>query len=775
MVRIHPAPRILNTASVLLLLLIPIQIAWAGGGYTSAGSRAMADSNAAGDLLLAGDTKILVRRGPLEKAFSIAKESAAEPSVVTGGLLKRNLLEEEASTIETKAVVCVENKLVVLSIQHDGTSHSEVTSLKKSLSLNGSRDLRCAVNKKTGEWLALNIRDGRALSNQGSSFTLPRISAAWSHVLHSQHGFLVLGERGNAVIVSELSESGRLPNVKIIKSPWPDLQNRDSLAIAGQSILRAGEDQVSLVTLIHDAADGMPSWSEFQKISLNPCSENGGCGVWMAENDQRWIVAGAWGTFVGRGKNFSRIKAPLLISDATTPGVALVPSSGKYVLVGDIDSDIGLLPQEVSLERFTWTEKRESDSASRERNQRRFIVWLKTQYSGAQKLAGESRALEHLFSYQPHTVHSARSADVVIHSGPMPSRWPSHWAAVEPEISFDALTLSNEWTPLTGDSAQQLPKPQPPWWVVQMGFAQSLSLIQQKNIQPSQIRVGVIDSGVDLSHPALKDVFDVNADEIPDNGVDDDKNGLIDDVVGYDFVTESAAPLDSFGHGTHVAGLLHNAWSGEGTLGGAFNAKLRIFRALDSSGKSNSIDLSRALAAAIKSKVDLVNCSWGGGPETQVLRDAFAAAAQAGVIVFSSAGNDGININDAPPVPKRFTGVISVGASNPSKARARFSNWGSQTVLLFAPGTEITSTLPSGQLGEKSGTSMASPIAASVSTLTLGLIRAMRPEWSKEQQKSALIELLCEGSDRNQLAGTSSRCGLLNAHRTLTNFFKGEP
>lgn len=308
-----------------------------------------------------------------------------------------------------------------------------------------------------------------------------------------------------------------------------------------------------------------------------------------------------------------------------------------------------------------------------------------------------------------------------------------------------------------------------------MQFAEALSLIREKNMTPQTIRVGVVDSGVDLNHPALKDVFDSNPNEIPDNGVDDDKNGLIDDVMGYDFVTETSVPQDTFGHGTHVAGLLNNAWSQEGRLGGAYNAKLRILRALDGSGKSNSIDLSRALAAAIKSNVDLVNCSWGGGPETQVLRDAFTAAENAGVIIFSSAGNDGINVNDSPPVPKRFAGVISVGASNQAGARARFSNWGSQTIALFAPGTEITSTLPDGQLGEKSGTSMASPIAASVGMLTLGLIREAHPTWSKDQQKKRMIEVLCEGSNRNQLAGTASRCGLLNAQEAINSYFKGVP
>lgn len=760
---------------LLWVTLLPSN-AHAKGGYTSPGSRAFADSNLAGDFILAGDEKILMKRGSFENGLFLRKEFPGEPSIATGSLLPRLAQSvPNGSSLPTRAIVCVETKIHILSLDESGLSKKESTSLKDLLQLKKPRELRCAVNPTTGEWLALNTSSGKVLLSNGNSLALKKNSSTWTHVIHVDGSFIAFGENGLAERI--IQDRDVAPYTLAIKAPWPDLQNRDTLSTRGSIILRTGESQTSLVTLL--PSKEIFQWSNARRIAVNPCSQNGGCGSWLGE-DEQWIVAGSWGTYVGRGVSFSRIKTPLLATDSTSPGAALVASTNQFILIGDIDADVGTLPPEAQLPRFLFAEKHlknneflGNNSESRGKSSQRYTVWLKGKRVASEGNSHPAFKEEILFTYSPHSGAYQQFGDVIVFVGALPERLPSDWAAVEEEIEFNALALANEWTPSLSDS--NLPTFKAPWWTSSSGLKRAISHLNAKKNQLKPILVAVVDSGIDSSHPAFKGVLHHNEDEILGNGVDDDANGLVDDDIGYDFVTEQPEPIDLFGHGTHVAGLINNAWSHTGELGGAFNTKLRIFRALDGSGKSNSIDLSRAIAAAIRSKADIMNCSWGGGPETQALRDAFAAANATGMMIFSSAGNDGLQVDDNPPVPKRFPGVIVVGASTAGNERARFSNWGSKSVFAFAPGSDITSTLPGARMGEKSGTSMASPIAASAGALLLGAIRESTPEWSREQQKKRAEELLCAGSQKNKLAGKSSTCGMISAYHSLEKFFEGHP
>lgn len=748
---------------VLTALLWTTPAAPAAGGYTTPGSRALADSNSHGDYILAGDTKILIRRGSFESALKLTKEFPVEPSVVTGALLERRAVTgRNAGTEITQAIVCAERKVHFLTLDSEGKFTEKIVSLAESLVLKKPRDLRCAAHPRTGQWLAVNLATGAALLDGAMRFQLPQNSGRWTHTVTVADSFFVFGENGLAAQIVQSEFPDAEPFVRQVKAPFSDLQNRDTLFARDSQIIRTGEQQTALIEMRPGSA--FPEWERGVRIPLNACAENGGCGAWLG-SDQRWIVAGSYGTFVGRGQNFSRISAPLLGSDATTMGVALVAPTNQFILVGDIDSDVRALPAEAALTRFILAEKYAARAESYGRSAPRHLVWLKNNSVDFNSNARTDLKAKSLFSYRTHSAPSGSQGDVVLYEGRLPETWPKNWLAAEPEVEFEAITLANEWTPSA--RSLKLPTPQSTWWVSASGIELALNEISAKKVPLRETIVGVVDSGIDASHPLLEPVLHKNLLEIPGNNIDDDGNGLVDDVVGYDFVDEDELPTDEFGHGTHVAGLIANAWPQSGSLGGAPNAKLRIFRALDSSGKSNSIDLARAVAAAIRSRVDILNCSWGGGPETQALRDAFAAANAAEILIFSSAGNDGLNINSAPPMPKRFPGVLSVGASTTSGGRARFSNWGEKTVFAFAPGSDITSTLPGSQLGEKSGTSMASPIAASIGALLVGAIRERHPEWSREQQNAETVRLLCSSALQNKPTQGASKCGSLQAHRAL--------
>jgi hypothetical protein len=675
-----------------------------------------------------------------------------------------------SNAAQAKAIVCSETKLHTLSVEPDGKTVQASTSLKTLLKLNKPRELRCAVNRNSGQWIAVNLSTGLAALGPLVTFQLPTNSESWTHVLAVADSFFVLGENGAALQITISNAPTGTPEVRRVKSPFADLENRDTLFARGAQIIRTGEQQTAIASLL--PGGDYPLWTAPLKIAISPCSDAGGCGAWMGE-DYRWIVAGSWGTFVGRGQNYSRIVSPLLASDATSLGVALIARKNQYVLVGDIDADVRQLPDEANLQRFMFSERSARFAESNGRRTTRHLVWLRGGVSNNGINEASAARQKALFSYRSHAENSGSQGDVILHEGRLPKVWPRHWVAAEPEVEFEPLTLASEWTPAAQSSS--LPKPKSSWWVNASGLPAALKEVQTKELRLQKSVVGIVDSGVDTTHPLLQSVLERNLQEIPDNGIDDDGNGLVDDLFGYDFVDEDGIPEDEFGHGTHVAGLVGNAWSPKGTLGGAPNARLRIFKALDRSGKSNSIDLARAISAAIRAGVDVLNCSWGGGPETQALRDAFAAARTAGILIFSSAGNDGLNTDAAPPVPKRFPGVLSIGATTPNNSRARFSNWGEKAVFVFAPGADISSTLPGSQLGEKSGTSMAAPIAASVGALLLGAIRELHPEWLREHQNAETERFLCAGALANKPSASASKCGIVQAHRALNILLGGAP
>jgi subtilisin family serine protease len=739
------------------------------GSMTSPASRALADSNTAGDILTAGDNKVLVMQGSALAARVFSKRFASEPSIVSGGMLNRN--RSQSST--TVARVCSQTQTIAISLSQDGRVSFDERDLEQDLALKGPRELRCAVDPQSGRWIAVNLTSGKGLLFSAatdakkfiSRFTLPKISANWSHVIALADVFVALSTNGQATMIS--FEGSHQP----IRAPWSELDPHDTLAARQSVVLRTGRGQTSFIRFQKESPT---LWMNETKLNIAPCSEVGGCGAWISE-DQQWIVSGIWGTYIGRESDVFRLKVPSVFSESTTPGVALIPALQKFILIGDIDSELASLPSRLKAPSNSDSSAGIS-SESQRRRPHRFAVWLKGTVSDLEaQFPSSDLKPRPLMSYKPSTSKDAPVGEIIIIEGRIPERLPSHWAAVEPEIEFDPLVVANEWIPSRSMGLAKVVDSQTPaWWPEAIGFKQALAELREAAVQPKQIQVAVIDSGVDLAHPALKNVFFRNEKEIPNNGIDDDQNGLIDDDVGYNFVDENSSPDDAFGHGTHVAGLLNNMWSQQGTLGGAFNARLRILKALDAKGRSNSIDLARAIAAAIQGQADIMNCSWGGGPETQILRDAFAAARENNILIFSSAGNDGLNSDQFPQIPKKFPGVSVIGAATAAKKRARFSNWGKSSVTLFAPGADIYSTLPKGQFGEKSGTSMASPIAASIASLVLGTVRSLQPDWSPSQQAREVLEILCESADKDLLAAPHSKCGFLNgASSVRTTLGKG--
>jgi len=254
-------------------------------------------------------------------------------------------------------------------------------------------------------------------------------------------------------------------------------------------------------------------------------------------------------------------------------------------------------------------------------------------------------------------------------------------------------------------------------------------------VQSDSVIVGVIDSGVDYTHQDLAANMWHNPGEIPNNGIDDDANGYIDDIYGYDFYANDNNPMDENGHGTHVSGIIAAAENGIGVVGvNPTGAKIMALRFLGPDGSGYTSGAVLALQYAINNGAQVTNNSWGGGGYSQALRDMIAQAMAANQIFVAAAGNDNVNIDVSPTYPASYNldNIIVVGSSDATDAKSSFSNYGTGTVDILAPGTDIASLFPGNEYVFASGTSMASPYVTGAVSLLLGKNSTTPYEFIKE-------------------------------------------
>ncbi len=252
------------------------------------------------------------------------------------------------------------------------------------------------------------------------------------------------------------------------------------------------------------------------------------------------------------------------------------------------------------------------------------------------------------------------------------------------------------------------------------------------------IRVGVIDTGIERTHPDLAANMWINPNEIAANNIDDDANGYIDDIRGRDFYNEDNDPTDDHGHGTHVAGTLGGSGNnGQGVTGVCWNVSLIGLKFLSSTGSGSTSDATEATLYATGIGVKLTSNSWGGGGYSQALKDAIDAADAAGILFVAAAGNSATDSDLSPQYPAAYTSanIIAVAATDHFDAKASFSNYGATTVDLAAPGVSILSCARGGGFATLSGTSMATPHVAGA----CALLWSRRPALTNRNIKDLLL------------------------------------
>lgn len=306
------------------------------------------------------------------------------------------------------------------------------------------------------------------------------------------------------------------------------------------------------------------------------------------------------------------------------------------------------------------------------------------------------------------------------------------------------------------------------WYLRSGNLQKSWDLLRTRGIAAggdSSVVVAVIDTGVDYTHEDLKDNIWVNTKEIPGNGIDDDGNGYIDDVYGVDLETGRDSGMDDNGHGTHVAGIIAASNNHIGVVGLAYNVKLMPIKAGMASGFFNQSQIAKGILYAYNNGADVINMSFGGSASTIAVQDALETAYTRCVLV-AAAGNDAMPNEGrpitAPTYPAALSYVMGVMSVDIRGVESGFTNYdvaaySSVEYEVYAPGSQILSTIPGNRYATWSGTSMAAPYVSAMAAL----LRSAYPDTNTYPTKFIYGQIAATGG-RNAICCDPEHHGVHN-------------
>lgn len=281
----------------------------------------------------------------------------------------------------------------------------------------------------------------------------------------------------------------------------------------------------------------------------------------------------------------------------------------------------------------------------------------------------------------------------------------------------------------------------------QYGVSVNAAYKEYGTAHTTPVIVAVVDTGVDVTHEDLKGVIWVNTKEIPNNGIDDDGNGYIDDINGINTLVRDPKGkatvniIDTHSHGTHVSGTIGAKQNnGIGIAGIASNVMIMPIRTIPNDGDETDIDVAEAFVYAAKNGAKIINCSFGKNVNEgrQLIPDTLKYIGEKyGVLVIAAAGNETADIDLEPTYPASFNNdnLLIIAATTSEGRISYFSNFGKINVDVAAPGTNIFSTVPGNRYESMSGTSMATPTTVGVAAEIL----SHYPNLSLAQLKDVLI------------------------------------
>ncbi|KAH8582304.1 serine protease [Cryptosporidium sp. chipmunk genotype I] len=286
-----------------------------------------------------------------------------------------------------------------------------------------------------------------------------------------------------------------------------------------------------------------------------------------------------------------------------------------------------------------------------------------------------------------------------------------------------------------------------------------------ENHPKREVVVAVIDTGVDFTHPDLVENMWVNEKELYGRpGVDDDMNGYVDDIYGYDFANNRGAPVDDEGHGTHCAGTIAAKGNNNEGISGINwkGVKIMALKFLRGNGVGFLSDSVKAINYAIKMGANILSNSWGGGSFSQATYDAIKRSIDKNMLFVVAAGNDRNNNDIRPTYPSAYQlpNVLSVAAIDIHGRLGVFSNYGHRSVDMAAPGVDILSTSANKGYKRLSGTSMACPFVSGAAAL----LYAFDPSITFDQAKTLILRSVTVLTTLRNSVRTS---GTLNIHRAV--------
>lgn len=289
-----------------------------------------------------------------------------------------------------------------------------------------------------------------------------------------------------------------------------------------------------------------------------------------------------------------------------------------------------------------------------------------------------------------------------------------------------------------------------------------------------EIVIAVLDTGIDFNHADLSGNIWINTGEIPNNGIDDDGNGKIDDWRGWNFVSNNNNPIDDDGHGTFVSGIIGAKGNNFiGIAGVMWNVKIMPLKFLDNTGSGTVANEITAIQYAISKGAKIINASYSGSSHSQAERDAVAAANSAGILFMAAAGNGGNddigdNNDFFPEYPASYNlpNIVSIAATDQNDRRASFSNFGLNSVHVAAPGVYILSTIPTSIQPSGyfflSGTSASTPHVAGLA----GLLYSYYTHFTPSQIRSTILRYV---DVLPSLSGFIQTGGKINAYKAISS------
>ena len=676
----------------------------------------MADLNQYGDAVLAYQTKITVTWDGTTYGQSI-NPKAYGPKLFTGGISK--------SKDDPRAYICASRTVWTFSFNNEvGTFDKQV--------FDPGVALRCAIDDENN----LKIYDSKArmfFAEDGHYGDRANLSGDQIRFVRVGSYLAAMDDTGKTAFYDK---SG-----KLIKEDRLTYGFESHWDIAGgvSGILAADSFGTFEIRVAEDL-----TWERIQ-IPATPCEEKQLCGLSYAE-DGSWFVVGFWGAYHGFGRNYVRVPVYNLPGKFAGVGASHTGNGGRFLYFGPENGDRGYLPKIPKSADKLRKKTQEEDYRS--------FVWTKELPPKHFELLGK--------------VEVSEDRELYLSIRP----------AIEPLVQVKGVVLSESAEPFTVSPMSDLDsrdlQEKDRWWVSAMKLDEARELAQNSGLRPAPVRVAVVDTGFDRNHSYQPVNFWTNQNEIPDNGIDDDKNGLVDDIYGYDFVNEDNEPEDENGHGTHVTGLIGGFNANNNDLYGvADNIELIVTKVFNKKGLGNSIDLARAIIYISKTGAEVVNCSWGGGSKSLGLEDAFSILNRTGAKIISSSGNSGFDTDEYPQIPIIYPGVTAIGATNIRGRLADFSNYGAKSVKLLYPGVDIVSTVPGGGFDEMSGTSMACAIASGSFAWLLGYHKALHEkhhlapienESAQAQANQYILDGLCTtATDRPKWASECGKVDLFGA------------